>query len=211
MRNRLSVALALGSALLPLTSLAAQQGHPAGRPSSETLREATPPKKQPVPWFSVSFGAGRESYAVSGSGYAPGLDAPMFTISGGARVSPFFDIGLESYGWWSTEQGVSTRLGAFDAIVRLHPFARWLYVKGSAGLALATFGDPYYGYYYTYGTTYAGFSYGGGIGLVVPVSRGLALEPMADWYFQSYSTRYSGTIHERIVHLGVGITFLFPH
>jgi hypothetical protein len=211
MRNRLPAALALASALLPLVPLAAQEGHPAGRPTSETLREAPPPKKQPVPWFSFSFGAGRESSALSGQSYAAGLDAPMFTISAGARVSPAFDIGVESYGWWSSEQGGTTRLGAFDAILRLHPFARWLYVKGSAGVAFATFGDPYYGYYYTYATTYAGFSYGAGLGMVVPVSRGLALEPMADWYFQSYSSRYSGTIHERILHLGVGITFLFPH
>jgi len=208
MRFRLPDLLALALPLLPLVPLAAQEGHPAGRPTSETLREVPPPKKKPVPWFTFSFGGGRESFATSGYSYSPGLDAPMFTISGGASMTPVFDIGLESYGWWNTTQGVTTRLGAIDAIVRLHPLARWFYIKGSAGLALATFGDPYY---YYYGTTYAGFSYGGGLGFVLPVSRGLAFEPMADWYFQSYSDRYYGNTYERIVHLGLGITFLFPH
>jgi hypothetical protein len=208
MRIRLPAALALASSLLPLVSLAAQGSHPTGRPTSETLREVPPYNPYPIPWFSFSFGAGRESYAVSGSGYSPSLDAPMFTLSGGASLSPFFDIGLESYGWWATEQGVTTRLGAINAIVRLHPLLRWLYIKGSAGLALATFGDPYY---YYYGTTYAGFAYGAGVGLVLPLSRGLAIEPMADWNFQSYSSRYNGTTYERIAHLGLGITFRFPH
>jgi hypothetical protein len=208
MRNRLSAALALASTLLPLVPLAAQNPHATGRPSSETLREVPPRSPYPIPWFSLSFGAGRESFKTTGYNYSPSLDAPMFTVSGGASVSPALDLGLESYGWWATEQGVTTRLGAINAIVRLHPLVKWLYIKGSAGLALATFGDPYY---YYYGTTYAGFAYGAGFGLVLPLSRGLAIEPMADWNFQSYSTRYYGTTYERIVHLGLGITFLFPH
>lgn len=205
MRIRFYAVLVL--ALLP-ASLAGQNPHPTGRPTSETLKPVPPHSNLLGPWFTFSFGAGRESYSTPGYNYSPGLDAPMFTISGGARVSPFLSLGVESYGWWSNEQGVSTRLGAINFILRVHPLARWLYVKGAFGLALASFGNPYY---YYYGTTYAGFSYGGGLGLVLPVSRGLALEPMADWYFQSYSDRYAGSTYERIIHLGLGITFLFPH
>ena len=206
MRNRFPAGLAL--ALLPLISLAAQSPHPTGRPTSETLREVPPPKPYPVPWFTISFGGGRESYQVTGYNYSSGLDAPMGTLSGGVRVSPLFDVGLETYGWWSNGGGVATSLGAFNGILRLHPLTRWFYIKGSFGLAWARFGDPYY--YYS-GSTYTGFSYGGGLGLVLPVSRGLAFEPMADWYFQSYASRDFGNTYERIVHLGLGITFLFPH
>jgi hypothetical protein len=188
-----------------------EEGH-HGRPTSETLRPVEEhSSRYPEGWASLSLGVGRESFRYSGDpyGYSTQVDAPTFTASAGARLNPFLDLGLEAYGWFNGEQFGNLTIGGLMAITRIHPLGRVLYLKGGAGMATTTLQDSYS--CGCSGPTYVGFAYGFGAGLEIPVGHRVALEPQADVFYQSYSGRTFSSYQERIVHLGLGISFGFPH
>lgn len=163
----------------------------------------------PQGWLSLSFGVGSESYRYVNDplGYTSSLDAPTFTLSGGARLNPYFDLGLEGYGWFNGERDGNLTLGGLMAITRIHPVPM-LYVKGGAGLATTSQSDFICG---CSGPTLYGFAYSIGAGMELPLGRRVALEPQVDLFYQNYSGRTFDSYRERILHLGLGLSFNFPH
>jgi len=162
------------------------------------------------------MGAGSESFRYNGysggygGAYSSAVTAPVFTVAGGARLNPFVDVGLQGYGWVNGEQQGTVTLGGLMFITRLHPLGRWLYLKGGAGIASTNFYDSYY-CGCSAGPAYVGFAYSFGAGLELPMGHNVALEPMADVFYQSYSGRSFPPYTERILHLGLGISFGFAH
>lgn len=200
-------------ATVSATPLVAQQQHPHGRPAAETLRPVHEDSgHRPQGWLSLSLGVGNESFRYSGDpyGYSTTVSAPTFTASGGAMLNPFLDLGLEGYGWINGEQGGNVSIGGLMAIARIHPLGRFLYLKGGAGVATTSLQDSYY-YCGCSGPSYVGFAYSIGGGLEIPLGHRVALEPQADLFYQSYSGRSFPSYHERILHLGLGVSFNFPH
>ncbi|MEO8029896.1 MAG: autotransporter outer membrane beta-barrel domain-containing protein [Gemmatimonadota bacterium] len=188
----------------------AQQSHGGDRPTSPGLRPVNDRSgRWPQGWLSFSFGVGSESfhYTDDPPGYSSSLDAPTFTLSGGARLNPVVDLGLEGYGWVNGERDGNLTIGGLMAITRIHPIPM-LYLKGGAGLATTSMRDPYCG---CSSSTLYGFAYSVGAGLEIPLGRRVALEPQADLFYQNYNGRSFDPYHERIVHLGLGISFNFPH
>lgn len=210
--RRTAILVALLVTVSAGTLLAQEENGHRGRPTSETLRPVDGHQEHwPQGWLSLSLGLGRESFRYSSdpSGYGTQIDAPTFTASAGARLSPFLDLGLEGYGWFDGERYGTVSIGGLMAIARMHPLGRFLYLKGGGGFAMTTLHDAYS--CYCSGPTYFGFSYGVGAGLEIPLGHHAALEPQADLFYQSYTGRTFSSYQERIIHVGLGISFGFSH
>ncbi len=206
-----SALMLLVLAVFPAGRLLAQDDDCRCRHTSQDLRPVTDDAhRYPQGWASFAFGGGSESYRYNGSDqfYSTAVTAPVFSGSIGSRLSPLVDVGVEGYGWVNGEQNGTVTLGGFQAIARLHPLGRWMYVKGGAGLATTNYWDPYY-CGCSGGPTYFGFAYSVGGGLELPMGRSVALVPQVDMFFQKYSGRTFPSYTERILHVGLGLSFSF--
>jgi hypothetical protein len=200
--------VSIAAATFAAAPVSAQSPH--HRPTVQTLRPVSDRSgRYPQGWLSLSFGVGSESYRYTNDlpGYSSSLSAPTFTLSGGARMNPYVDLGLEGYGWFDGERDGNLNLGGLMAITRIHPVPM-VYIKGGAGLATTSQSNFNCG---CSGPTLYGFAYSIGAGLELPIGRRVALEPQADLFYQNYSGRTFDSYRERILHLGLGISFNFPH
>ena len=170
------------------------------------LREVAPAQGRRGPFFSFGFGAGDESYDVSGDakGYSNGLNRPVFTASGGGAVGRKWELGGEVDGWLNDINGVNQVLGSAMLITNFFPSDRGFFLKGGAGFSFSSF---------DYGggvsTSQTGFAWTVGTGVEVPVGRRLSLVP--NLQFQQYHFDGAGfqPYRERIITVGVNLRFGF--
>ncbi len=76
------------------------------------------------------------------------------------------------------------------------------YLKAGAG-----FGVSGVSYQNGSSTNETGFGFGLGAGYEFQLSRAVSLGPTADWYQGSFTKRGDATLTERVLNLGVAVTF----
>ncbi len=150
------------------------------------------------------LGAGKEQYKYSDqAAYTDGLTKPSITLRLGGTPNVSTRIGGEIFAWASDVDEGTESFSAFLVSAQVFPVRdAGLYVKGGGGFARS-------GIDYTNGaSTYeTGFAWNIGAGYDLPLSRAVALGPMIDFYQGSFTRRNEPTLTERVLNIGVQVTF----
>ncbi len=155
-------------------------------------------------WGSFGLGVGSERLDLQdGNGYSDALNKPMLQVKLGGTVSQNLRLGGEVFTWFNSNNGLNERVGHVAGIAQFYPAKKaGFYLKGSAGLAFSSVQLDAFS-----STTDYGFSYGGGAGYEVPVSRNLYIVPTADFVQQTNSSGPTRDFKERFLLFGLAIQF----
>lgn len=160
------------------------------------------------------IGAGREQFKFSGEGdYSESLTSPTLTLRFGGTPSPRVRLGVELFGW--SGDGEETSLNVIDpytdtfgtatGTIQFYPLpSNGLWIKGGAGYARSerNYDDPQ-----LRDAVENGFAWSVGAGYEVPLSRSISIGPSVQLQQGSFSHRGEPTLHERVLNIGVEVTF----
>ena len=195
------IMLVLGVAALAVTDVAAQR--------RRGLVDVSPSHGRRGFWIEGGAGAGWESFKFDGDPYTESLTKPTFSLGLGGTVSPSLRLGVEGTIWVYhyfddvAQVDVTESLSAILAVARFYPArSAGFFVKGGGGLGVSAadveFGD---------GTSETGFAWMLGAGYEIQLSRSLFITPSVEWFQHSFEQRGQDTLHERLVNLGVRLTW----
>lgn len=197
-----SMTLAVVGLLVGLSSLAAQGGR-------RGLVELPPEGTRRGFWLSGGVGYGVENYRFEGGSYLEdGLGKPTIAIRLGGTPDQHLRLGGEITVWaypYTDDQGfrITETLTSLTLVGQFYPMREaGLFLKGGAGLGVSastiTGGND---------LTETGFVTNYGIGYDIRLSRQLALTPTVELFQHRFTQRDQPTLHERLFHIGVAVTF----
>lgn len=180
------------------------------------LSDVTPPNDRHGAWLSFTLGAGWENYRYSNvpGGYTHDDNMqPSFAIAAGGTVNPHLRLGGEINAWvdeYTDVDGYHITESLVGGLLTGQVFpARnaGLFIKG--GLGISRSGSDISG---GTGTGETGFAYQLGAGYEIKLSRNFYLTPSVSMLqHRSSQSRNDpdnlGALHERVVMVGVGLTF----
>ena len=205
MRLPLRVVFASGVLAATMFSTATAQRHHGSR-----LKEI-PSNYRDGFWLGFSLGAGNESYRFENdpAGYSSDVTAPTFSLRLGGTPSQSWLLGAELFAWMdgdlnNTYDEYSNVLSSAMVIAQFYPIkSGGLYIKGGVGVAanhVRTIAPPGF----IVRDEQAGMATVFGAGLDLRVGRRVSITPTIDVHHQFFDR---GELRERIVSLGVGLTF----
>ena len=164
-------------------------------------------------WLAVGLAAGGDSYRFSNldDDYSEQLWKPTFSIAAGGTVNPHFRLGGEIKVWadeyFDDVEQVEVTESLVGALLvgQFYPSRRLgLFLKGGVGVSRSGV-DLEFGS----GTGESGFSTLLGAGYEARLGRNIFITPFVDLMHHRSSERGSvdGTLHERLVSVGVNMTF----
>lgn len=156
------------------------------------------------------LGAGREQFKFADEAeYSEALTKPTLAIRLGGTPNRQVRLGGELFAWGNEVPDTDDQIGGYErfstimGIVQFYPApSQGFYLKGGGGIALSSF-DEVFGPT----TTENGFGWTVGAGYEIPVSRKVAIAPTVDFYQGSFGQRNEPTLHERVLNIGVAVTF----
>jgi hypothetical protein len=154
----------------------------------------------------LGLGDGMEQYKFAGDTFTSRIGKPSLSIRLGGTASEQLRLGAELFGWSNPINDAVTNSENFGVVLmsaQYFPAARsGFYLKGGAGFATS-------GVSYADGssTNETGFGFGLGAGYEYQASRGISVGPTLDWYQGSFSRRGDATLTERVINIGVSVTF----
>lgn len=197
-------------ALIALIAGSATALHAQGR--DRGLIELPPRAVRGGLYLTGGLGNGLEQYKYSDDplGYTSWLSSPAAVLRIGGTPSQSVRLGAELFGWWNgiydaTQQMNATdTFGAFLIDAQYYPDRHGgFYLKGGVGIAHS--GESFS--CCVASASESGFGWSVGAGYDIPLSRNLAIAPIADFYQGSFAHRGQATITERVLNLGVSLTF----
>jgi hypothetical protein len=155
-------------------------------------------------YATLGIGAGREQFKFSDDlEFSEALTKPTITIRLGGTPNPSTRVGAELFGWANDVDEGTESFAAFLLSAQVYPVkTNGLYLKAGGGFARS-------GIDYNNGssTTESGFAWSAGAGFDLPLSRSVALGPTVDFYQGSFTRRNEPTLTERVLNIGVQVTF----
>ncbi len=152
------------------------------------------------------FGDGMEQYKFAGDPYTDRIGKPTITLRIGGTPSEQVRLGAELFGWSNPINDGTTdseNFGMALMSVQFFPAPRsGLYLKGGVGFAGS-------GVSYQNGssTNETGFGFGLGAGYEWQASRAVSVGPTIDWYQGTFTKRGEATLTERVLNIGLQVTF----
>jgi hypothetical protein len=206
MRKTTKILLALGAALvlIPASDATAQRRRGLVDVSERHERHGA--------WLTFGLGAGRESFRLSEvpGGYSDEITKPSFWLAAGGTVNPHLRLGGEINAWVHEfdEVGEHITESLVSGMITGQVFPiRDLGLFAKGGLGISRSGSDIAG---GFGTGETGFAYLIGAGYEVRLARNFFLVPSIN-YLQHTSTGArndpDGTLYERVLTIGVGLTF----
>jgi hypothetical protein len=161
-------------------------------------------------WLAVGLAAGGDSWRFSDEAeYTETLWKPTFSLALGGTVNPHFRLGGELKVWADEYFDEFEQVEVTESLVgallvgQFYPSRRLgLFLKGGVGVSRSgtdvEFGD---------GTGETGFSTLLGAGYEARLGRNIFITPYVDLMQHRSSERNQPTLHERLVSVGVNMTF----
>jgi hypothetical protein len=161
-------------------------------------------------WLAVGLAAGGDSWRFSDEAeYTETLWKPTFSLALGGTVNPHFRLGGELKVWADEYFDEVEQVEVTESLVgallvgQFYPSRRLgLFLKGGVGVSRSgtdvEFGD---------GTGETGFSTLLGAGYEARLGRNIFITPYVDLMQHRSSERNQPTLHERLVSVGVNMTF----
>lgn len=199
MRRPMLILALLALAAGTVSPLAAQR-----RERDRGIVELAPEAVRGGFYIGGGLGAGRESYKYSdGLEFTEGLTKPTLSLRLGGTPNVTTRVGGEIFAWGSEVDEGTESFAAFLVSAQLYPMREaGLYVKGGGGIARS--GIDYNNGSSSYET---GFAWNVGAGYDIALSRSLGLGPIVDFYQGSFTRRNEPTLTERVLNIGVQLTF----
>ncbi len=201
-RITLLAVVALGAGFLARIDA---QGRPSGG-RDRGLVEVQPTGIRHGLYGSLGLGDGMEQYKFGNDKYTSSIGKPALTLRVGGTPSQQIRLGAEFFGWSNPiNDGVtnSENFGAALMSAQFFPAPQsGFYLKAGAGFATS-------GVSYTNGssTNETGFAFALGTGYEYQVSRSVSVGPTVDWYQGSFTKRGDATLTERVINLGLQVSF----
>lgn len=201
-RTHRIVTLAVLGVVLSIQSLAAQGGR---RGLVELPREGT---RQGF-WIAGGLGYGAQNFRFDGEDWLDKPEErPTFAIRLGGTPDQHLRLGGEVTVWVNhrtSDEGfsVTETLSSMTLVGQFYPMrTSGLFLKGGAGIGVSAAsvegGD---------GITETGFVGSFGAGYDIPVGRKLAITPTVEMFRHRFTQRDQPTLHERLFHVGIALTF----
>ncbi len=150
------------------------------------------------------IGAGRESYKFSDqTAFTDGLTKPTISIRLGGTPTPSARLGGEIFAWANDVDDGTESFAVFMLTGQFYPMQQGgIFLKAGGGFARS--GIDFNNGSSTYET---GFAWNVGGGADIPLSRAVGIGPMVDLYQASFTKRNEPTLTERVLNVGVQVTF----
>lgn len=155
-------------------------------------------------YATLGVGAGREQYKFSDQNeFTDALTKPTIAIRLGGTPNANVRVGAELFGWGSeVEEGTESFSTALLSAQIYPSQTAGLYLKAGGGIARS--GIDFDNGSSTFET---GFGWTLGAGYDLPLSRSVSLGPTIDLYQGSFTQRNEPTLTERVLNIGVQVTF----
>ena len=217
MRNATRILAAVGAILVALPISESQAQRRRG------LVDVSPASERHGFWITLGAGAGFENFRYTNDVPFPPCTGPVgayqcednmqpsFMLALGGTVNPYLRLGGEINGWvWShNKEGyhVTSYLAGVMLTGQVYPVRQLgAFVKGGVGISKS--GEDFYG---PDDVGETGFSYLVGAGYEIRLSRSLFLTPMINLMHHRSTNPDDdndfGAFHERVLTIGVGLTF----
>ncbi len=179
------------------------------------LVDVSRPHERHGAWFSFGLGAGADSYRYDvDAKFGPSITKPSFFLSAGGTVNPHLRLGGEINAWvnqYTDESGYGVTESLVGGLLtgQVYPIrSLGLFVKGGVGISRSGAAVSGGGY----GPAETGFAYLYGAGYELKLGRNIFISPIASvMNHRSNQGRRDvnplGTLRERVVLFGVGLTF----
>lgn len=199
MRRPIMLAALFAVSAASLAPLAAQRSS-----RDRGIVELAPESTRGGFYATLGIGAGREQYKFSDQlEYTDALTKPTIAIRLGGTPNANVRVGAELFGWGSEVEEGTESFSAALLSAQIYPSrTAGLYLKGGGGIARS--GIDYNNGSSTFET---GFGWTVGAGYDLPLSRSVALGPTLDFYQGSFTQRNEPTLTERVLNIGVQVTF----
>ncbi|HPF61484.1 MAG TPA: outer membrane beta-barrel protein [Gemmatimonadales bacterium] len=193
--------LALAALLVGSTTAADAQGR-----RDRGLVELAPESIRGGFYIGGGLGAGRESYKFADeTGYSEPLTKPTFTLRLGGTPDPYVRLGGELFAWANDDFDRTEYFSTLMGVVQFYPIKDGgLWLKGGAGMAFSgqSFDDPQF-----FDVNETGFGWTVGAGYEAQLSRKVGIGPSVEFYQGSFTKRNEPTLTERVLNIGVQVTF----
>lgn len=198
MRRTVALVALLALAAGTLSPLAAQNRRDRG------LVELRAPSTRGGFFITGGLGAGAEQYKFADElTYSESLTKPTITLRLGGTPNANVRVGAELFGWGSDEpdgfESFSTALVAFQYFP-IRDQGLFLKVAGGVGRSGIEFDNGA-------STSETGFAWSVGAGYDIQLSRQFGLGPSVDFYQGTFTSRNEPTLKERVLNIGVQLTF----
>lgn len=202
MRRSLSVVSVAALAALFVLPVAAQNR----RDRDRGIVEIAPEGVRGGFYIGGGLGAGRESYKFADEAdFTEPLTKPTVTLRLGGTPNASVRLGGEVFAWGNEEFDRTEYFSTVLGTVQFYPIkTAGLWLKGGAGLAFSgqDFTDPQF-----FDATETGFGWSVGVGYEAQLSRAIGLGPSVEFYQGSFTQRDQPTLNERVLNIGVQVTF----
>lgn len=156
------------------------------------------------------IGAGSEQYRFDGEPeYSERLTKPTLTLRLGGTPNESVRVGAELFGWANDVPGDALTVGGTESFTAAMVTAQFfparnlgLFVKGSGG-----FGRSGIDFDNGASNSETGFAWSVGAGYDIQLSRNFGIGPSIDLYQGTFTTRDEPSLSERVVTIGVQVTF----
>jgi len=157
-------------------------------------------------WMQFGAGGGMEQLNLEndGLGYSDELWAPTFNFRVGGTVGENARLGADFNAWVRADGDFTEVVSSVMPVLQLYPAKQaGIHIRGGGGFAWSSVYDDIF----NTRSTINGFGTVAGVGWELPLSRKVFLTPYADWYQYWFDSREVGDFTERVIVVGVGITF----
>jgi len=191
--------------LLGLSMLLAPATHAQGR---RGLVELPPEGTRRGFWLAGGFGYGKESFRFGNDPFFDNAEKPVFAFRIGGTPNEHLQLGAEVLTMvnpTTTSDGfnVTETLTSMNLVGQFYPApAAGFFIKGGAGIGVSASSLEF-----SNTLTETGFAVQYGVGYDIKLSRSLALTPTLEMVRHRFTKSGEDTLHERLVHFGVALTW----
>jgi len=193
--------------LLVLTAVSASSLY-AQRGSRRGLVELPPEGTRRGFWLAGGLGAGAEAYRFDSEAWTEDLVKPVFSFRLGGTPDQHLRLGGELTSWvnpYTDDQGfeITETLTSIGMVGQFYPIrTAGLFLKGGVGIGFSTAtvagGNT---------STESGLMAQYGAGYDIRLSDKLALTPTVEMFRHRFTQRGAETLHERMFHIGIAVTY----
>jgi len=163
-------------------------------------------------FITAGVGAGGEQYRFDGDEeFSERLTKPTFTLRLGGTPNQNVRVGAELFVWGNDVPTSLEQDGGFESFGALMVTAQYfpirdagLFLKASGGFGVSSFD---YDNPLIEDNDESGFAWSLGAGYDIQLSRNFGLGPSIDIYQGSFTSRDQPTLTERVVNIGIQVTF----
>lgn len=199
--------LAVAGATTSLSAQGRRGDRDRDRERDRGLVEVEPTGLRSGFYIGGGLGAGAEQYKYADeTDYTKSYTKPSISVRLGGTPNQNIRLGGEVFGWSGEVQDGTEYMGLLLLTGQFYPSAKsGFFLKAGGGFG--TSGTSYSDYVTTANDYRSGFAWSAGAGFDIALSRSISLAPTVDFYQGTFTKRGEIDYTERVLNVGVQVTF----